>query len=433
MSLSQNPTYNVKAVLKETGIKAELLRAWERRYGLPQPQRSMGGHRLYSQRDVEIVRWLLARQGEGLSISRAVGVWRKLETDGRDPFTESRQMAVVAPVALSNLDDARREWLTACLSFNEPLAEQTLNQAFALHPLETVCTELLQKGLVEIGNLWYENRASVQQEHFASGLALQRLHALLAAAPPPNRTQTVLVGCPSSEAHSFTVLLLALFLRRRGLRVIYLGANVPGESFEETVQLVRADLVVLAAQQLISAASLQQVAATLAAHGVSVAYDGRIFNLRPSIQQHIAGHFLGGELIGATERVLALLAQRPTLPQVLPSAPDYLETLEAFLTQRTKLDAALEARASSINILPAHLTIANHFLGNNLAAALRLGDLSHLDDEVAWLNHILETYQLPLQSLREYFRLYLDVVRGQLGTSMGPLEAWLESQIEVTT
>jgi DNA-binding transcriptional MerR regulator len=50
---NQTPTYNLKAVVQETGLKPDTLRAWERRYGQPQPQRTLGGHRLYSQQDIE--------------------------------------------------------------------------------------------------------------------------------------------------------------------------------------------------------------------------------------------------------------------------------------------------------------------------------------------------------------------------------------------
>ena len=83
---SKTPAYNLKVVIRETGLKADTLRAWERRYGLPQPERTSGGHRLYSQRDIEIIKWLMARQQEGLSISRAVDLWRGLESEGQDPL-----------------------------------------------------------------------------------------------------------------------------------------------------------------------------------------------------------------------------------------------------------------------------------------------------------------------------------------------------------
>ena len=43
---SDGPYFNLKAVVQQTGLKPDTLRAWERRYGLPTPQRSSGGHRL---------------------------------------------------------------------------------------------------------------------------------------------------------------------------------------------------------------------------------------------------------------------------------------------------------------------------------------------------------------------------------------------------
>ena len=109
-----------------------------------------------------------------------------------------------------------------------------------MFPVEAVCVEVLQKGLSEIGRLWYENRASVQQEHFASGLAMRRLDALLSATPAPTRNATILVGCAPDEWHVFTPLLLSLLLRRRGSNVIFLGANVPTTRFADTIKKVKA-------------------------------------------------------------------------------------------------------------------------------------------------------------------------------------------------
>src|SRR5512138_2685637 len=119
MPLSQIPIYNLKAVLKETGIAADTLRAWERRYGVPMPQRTPGGHRLYSQRDIHLIKWLLARQAEGLSISRAVKQWNTLIESGEDPLGEM-QDALRARRGSSNeaLISIREDWLSASLRFD---------------------------------------------------------------------------------------------------------------------------------------------------------------------------------------------------------------------------------------------------------------------------------------------------------------------------
>ena len=69
---STQPVFNTKAVARETGVPADTFRAWERRYGVPHPQRTDGGHRLYSDRDIAIIRWLRDRTVEGMNISQAV-------------------------------------------------------------------------------------------------------------------------------------------------------------------------------------------------------------------------------------------------------------------------------------------------------------------------------------------------------------------------
>src|SRR5574337_591520 len=123
MLSSQSPAYNLKVVLKETGIAADTLRAWERRYGLPMPQRTEGGHRLYSQRDIEIIRWLMKQQESGLSISRAVDMYNEQLASGTDPLAKSRVTADPTPQVVSaipaNLDAMRRKWLEACLVYDE--------------------------------------------------------------------------------------------------------------------------------------------------------------------------------------------------------------------------------------------------------------------------------------------------------------------------
>src|SRR5512142_1671050 len=149
------PAFNLKVVLKETGIAADTLRAWERRYGLPLPERSAGGHRLYSQRDIETIKWLMKRQTEGLSISRAVDLWNEQIASGVDPLAGPAQTAMLTTAAMpaqyqtpdTTLDSLRTRWVEACMEFSELAAEQVLNQAFSMFPVEVVCIEVLERGM----------------------------------------------------------------------------------------------------------------------------------------------------------------------------------------------------------------------------------------------------------------------------------------------
>jgi len=78
---SDFPLYNTKAVVQQTGIPAPTLRAWERRYTFLSPGRADNSYRLYSERDIAIIRWLKERVDAGMSISQAIALFRHLDEE----------------------------------------------------------------------------------------------------------------------------------------------------------------------------------------------------------------------------------------------------------------------------------------------------------------------------------------------------------------
>lgn len=435
MSLSKNPAFNLKVVLQETGIAADTLRAWERRYGLPLPQRTAGGHRLYSQYDIETIKWLLSRQAEGLSISRAVDLWNEHNASGVDPLAGFANLNITSPLAVpanmlldTNLDSFRSQWIAACMKFSESTAEQILNQAFSIFPVEAVCMEVLQKGMAEIGGLWYENRASVQQEHFASGLAMRRLDALLSASPAPTRSQTVLVGCPPGEWHTFTPLLLSLFLRRRGLNIIYIGANVPVEQFEETIGTVKADLVILVAQTLTTAATLQTTAIALSNQKVPVSFGGRIFKEHKKLVEYLQGHYLGDAVEASIEHVEQLLKNKTKLKEAKVASQEHVAALHAFTSRRLHIENTVKESIPPLVVSPDHLNTGIHFLGDNIIAALQFGDMELVTNEIEWLKTLLQSHERPPQELADFMQSYSEAVDKHINGQGQPIKTWLNAQ-----
>ncbi len=429
MPFSQTPAYTLKAVLQETGLAADTLRAWERRYGLPAPQRTAGGHRLYSQYDVETVKWLIARQNEGLSISRAVEMWKEQIASGSDPLADSASSTILPAANFApgtSLDTIRARWLEACLSFNETQAEQTLNQAFALFPIEAVCMEVLQRGLSEIGMQWYENRATVQQEHFASALAMRRMDTLISAAPAPTRNKNIVIGCPANEWHTFTPLLLALVLRRRGWNVIYLGANVPVAQFQEMIETVKVDLVVLVAQQLTTAASLQVIAQVLNQHQVHVGFGGRIFNIQPNLVPLMAGHFLGASIESAVSEIEALVTTPARGLKFEAGQPENITAREYFQSRRAQIEATLYKSIDQLGFSSNSMKTATEFLGDNILASLQLGDIKLVNSEIEWVRSLLKANHIPEQALGSYMKMYAEAVSASINGAGKPITQWME-------
>lgn len=456
-SSASSAIYNLKAVVQETGLKPDTLRAWERRYGLPNPERTESGHRLYSQNDIELLKWLMARQEEGMSISRAVELWRRLQTEEQDPLqvltTPTQSIDVVpeessfsgtsttvtptaTPLASGDgesdmLRQLRERWIANCLHFDERLAEQVVTEAFSLFAAEKVFLELFQRGLAEIGQGWYEGKITVQQEHFASALAIRRLETMVAGTAPPTRPGRILIGCPPEEVHTFVPLLLSLLLRRRGWDVIFLGANVPIQDFVHTIETAKPQFVILTAQLLFTAAGLRELGELIYQVRVPMGYGGLIFTQLPALQERVTGHYLGDSLDTAVERIEQMM-MAPHLPlPVVPLTTQEQEALTRFRQNQARIEAIVWQNFADVGLSHSLLRKANINFARDIIAALTLGDIRYLAPDLQWIKGLLTNhYQMPEEMVMNYLATYLRAAEEELNGQGLFFINWLEQILQ---
>lgn len=425
------PLYNLKAVVMETGLKPPTIRAWERRYGMPQPQRTAGGHRQYSQRDIDSLKWLIARQAEGMSISHAVELWRTLDSQGEDPLLEpeplimSESMLTATAQLGTEITELRQEWVAACLSFDRAQAEQVLGRAFALFAPEVVSVELLQAGLSEIGELWYTGEITVQQEHFTSAMSVQRLEMLIAAAPPPMRPERIIIASAQDDHHVFSPLLLTYLLRRRGWDVLYLGADVPVAELGETVAQTGSRVLIISAQLLSTAASLVDITSALADHDTSIGYGGLVFNMMPQLQERIAAHYLGPTIGGAVAVVEKLIQKQPPHPPLARSDDSYNQALEHFNWRHSLIESHVWSSYAAAGKPTDQLVEINLELAGIISAALKFGDSDILRRDMEWIQYLMTSYQLSEEEVHEYVDAYYQAAKVHLSDSAQTVVDWL--------
>ena len=304
-----------------------------------------------------------------------------------------------------------------------------MNQAFALHPVETVCVEILQRGLHEIGQGWYQDRVSAQQEHFASSLASRRLQTLISMTPPPNRSQTILLGCPPGELHTLPITQLDLFLRRRGIRVINLGADIPIDQMVATVLQLQPDLIIMAAQTLRTAANLQNTFIALLASGKRLAYGGLIFNHIPALRGRIPATFLGEDIAASISKVEALLTGKAAVPVYAPIENTYHQLAQDFLEHRSAVDMHVLEKMSDSGLPVDFLNEGNRFFGNELYAALRLGDPDYMEADLEWVRNMLSARQISPARLNPYLTAYRDALDEVIGTRSAAITNWLDARL----
>jgi MerR family transcriptional regulator, light-induced transcriptional regulator len=217
------------------GVSPDVLRAWEKRYGLLRPSRSSGGYRLYSERDEWRVRLMQQKLWSGLSTAEAARDVARMEHNSDMP-----DGSVETPAELAEKVGAALE------HFDEDDAHAMLDRLLGVHGLERAIRDGLMPYLRELGERWARNEVTVAQEHFASRLIEGRL---LTLARGWNRGpgRRALLACPSGELHTLPLVCFGLVLRTRGWRIVYLGADTPPSSVHMAADTISADVVLLSA------------------------------------------------------------------------------------------------------------------------------------------------------------------------------------------
>jgi len=432
--ISKKPLFNLNLVVQETGIKPDTLRAWERRYELPTPSRTEGGHRLFSQYDIETIKWLISRQEEGMRISQAVDYWRELIAAGRDPLEENHRgtLPVDLPpvdIQLKPLSELKTLWIEHCLGFEEEKAERVLDTAFTQYPWESVLTDLIFPGMAEIGEGWYASDISVQQEHYASELVARKLQALIDSAPQSFHPQKALISCPPGEFHTIAPLALNLLLRYRGWEIIYLGADVPLPQLEESLNSIQPSLVIMTAARLKTCASLLEASKSLRDQGTPLAYAGHVFTEIPQLIDRIPGTYLGSDLEDAVAKIEKLLSDpKPSADSPPPPNP-YQDLIDQIVDQLPYLESAVLFQPSGekqIQIPSNFIGDVNKYLFDDLLAALKLGDIRLLKPNISWVIGLLQSRGLEPDLLQEYLENFVEVTRNNLGEDADPLLDWMD-------
>ncbi|MFT3713815.1 MAG: cobalamin B12-binding domain-containing protein [Archangium sp.] len=241
--MNAEPTYRINVAAEMSGVSENLIRAWERRYGVPKPIRTASGYRAYARSEIEILKRLKQLTQQGVSIAEAVllvpSLTREVKTVlSREDATQAPQVVEYAPW--------RDEILRAAQRFDQSAIDTALDEAIAGRPALAFFDELVAPLLREVGDRWHSGALTVAEEHLISNAIRQRLLMLLSNAPKRARRHVV-CACAPSEEHDLGLLGAALRFRHAGWKVTYLGARTPFDQLARAVVALRPDIVAVSA------------------------------------------------------------------------------------------------------------------------------------------------------------------------------------------
>ncbi|MHB1242726.1 MAG: MerR family transcriptional regulator [Gaiellaceae bacterium] len=227
--MNESAQLRIGELARRTGVAAELLRAWERRYGLLDPVRTPGGYRLYSGDDVRRVARMRELLASGLSAAEAA---------------RATLAAPVAPRAATAPATAPAELLAAVERLDDAAVHAVFDRLLADFSLDAVLEGVMMPFLRELGERWARGEVTVAQEHFGSNLVRGRLLGLARGWDRGSGPRAVL-ACPAGERHDLGLLCFGLALREHGWRITFLGADTPADTLADTVAGLAPEAVVL--------------------------------------------------------------------------------------------------------------------------------------------------------------------------------------------
>jgi DNA-binding transcriptional MerR regulator/methylmalonyl-CoA mutase cobalamin-binding subunit len=224
-SQKQQARHPIQVVSRRTGLSNDVIRAWEKRYGVVTPERQETGRRLYSDEDVHRLSLLQRVTSAGRRISE-VAALENAELEAMAQEDRRSEATLPAPASANRgiqgyLDDALRE----LLNMNPAGLHRVLVQASSQLPLLPFLDQVVSALLEKIGEGWKEGALRVGHEHMAIPAIRRFLIGMLGQEQV--NAPVVLIATPAGQRHELGALMAAIIAESEGWRVLYLGPDLP--------------------------------------------------------------------------------------------------------------------------------------------------------------------------------------------------------------
>ncbi|MEO5592027.1 MAG: MerR family transcriptional regulator [Chitinophagaceae bacterium] len=215
--------FTIKDLENLSGIKAHTIRIWEQRYEFIKPQRTQTNIRYYTNEELKKI----------LNISLLNKYGYKISHINKMSATEIQDKII----SLSNLQAQQERTVNEMIQFmvdmNIDAFEEVLDNYITARGFDKAITQIIFPFLERIGILWVTNHINPAQEHLVTNIIRQKLiTGIETAFTHINTNKLVLLFLPEGEHHELGLLYICYLLKSRGIKTLYLGADVPVSDLE---------------------------------------------------------------------------------------------------------------------------------------------------------------------------------------------------------
>lgn len=245
--IDDSARYLISTVSKRSGVKSDLVRAWERRYQAVTPMRTTGGHRVYTDQDIARLKLLNQATNNGHSISQIAQYSLDelkvlLNNEGSERIVSS---TIKGSERVFLTEDYIEKCYAAILAFDAKGLEAHFENALVELGVEPFIENLLTPLLTLVGERWRTGELRPVHEHMTSSIIRSLTYILRNNNPSPANAPKMIVSTPIGQLHELGAMLAAVMAELKGWQVTYLGANLPAEEIAAAVKFTDACAVTI--------------------------------------------------------------------------------------------------------------------------------------------------------------------------------------------
>lgn len=211
-------SFTIKNLETLSGIKAHTIRIWEQRYELLKPQRTDTNIRFYSNNELKNLLNIALLNKYGYKISHITNMTPEIV----------REKILMLSNTEAQLERVITELIQYMVDMDTEMFENVLNKYIALKGIERTITQIIFPFLDRIGILWQTDSINPAQEHLVTNIIRQKfIVGIENVVPFVSSNKTVMLFMPEGEHHEIGLLYVHYLMKSRGIKTIYLGANVP--------------------------------------------------------------------------------------------------------------------------------------------------------------------------------------------------------------
>jgi len=262
--------YPMRAVVQLTGLKAETIRAWQRRYGAVVPRRSQGNARRFTMEDVR----RLALLKEATSVGHAISEIARLDEGQLLQIVQKKSTVLTEAVSEKDnstnqkvFDHTIHRFLMAVENYDSAEASNILNNASLYLETRSFLLYVIAPLMRKIGILWSEGEIGVGQEHLATEVVKGTLYTVRKNLGFHTNGPKVLIATPPSCLHEFGATIAGILATLQGWQPVYLGPNIPFEEMLEAAQCTQPKVILLAIQTILGPDHLDEIEQGIASLG----------------------------------------------------------------------------------------------------------------------------------------------------------------------